>query len=449
MKYKILNQRYIGLIPTVLSTLWFTRTIQGTQAIHCDKQDHCTTSSTSTISKMTNKELSKENALWGMLISDATSMPVHWYYNPSSIKSGYGGWLTGYRAANKKHPQSILTLSAVDGSGRTGWHSKSKRIVGDVILHDKLKYWTSGDRSTHYHQGMQAGENTLNSVVALRVFSLLQKQDPDRNMDTRELRKAVLEDYVKFMTTPGSHNDTYAESFHRLFFKDWIMEDDPPKSGENLITWAEARYQRKCLEGEDSQISSIGGLVIAIPWVLHYSNEDVETCVEATLEFLKLTHPNPSMQGYVELYARLLHGAINGNDLKTAALQTASDKMLGGARKRDLILKLTEAAKGYMKDSESRLQVYQSATSTLGSACYIEGAMSSMLFLAQACHDDFEDGILMNANCGGENCHRGAALGALLGAASTHQNKVIPARWKDGLVAGATVEKLFSGKSAL
>ena len=32
---------------------------------------------------------------------------------------------------------------------------------------------------------------------------------------------AVLADYVKFMTTPGSHDDTYAESFHRSFFSDW------------------------------------------------------------------------------------------------------------------------------------------------------------------------------------------------------------------------------------
>jgi hypothetical protein len=25
--------------------------------------------------------------------------------------------------------------------------------------------------------------------------------------------------YISFMTTPGSHNDTYAESFHRDFFR--------------------------------------------------------------------------------------------------------------------------------------------------------------------------------------------------------------------------------------
>jgi len=35
----------------------------------------------------------KEKALWGMFISDAMAMPVHWYYNPSYIKSGYRGCL--------------------------------------------------------------------------------------------------------------------------------------------------------------------------------------------------------------------------------------------------------------------------------------------------------------------------------------------------------------------
>jgi hypothetical protein len=54
----------------------------------------------------------KQEALWGMFIADALAMPVHWYYNPSDIKSGYGGWLTGYKAPEKRHPSSILTISA-------------------------------------------------------------------------------------------------------------------------------------------------------------------------------------------------------------------------------------------------------------------------------------------------------------------------------------------------
>ena len=39
------------------------------------------------------------------------------------------------------------------GSGRNGWSTTSKPIIGNVILHDKLKFWESGDRSIHYHQG--------------------------------------------------------------------------------------------------------------------------------------------------------------------------------------------------------------------------------------------------------------------------------------------------------
>ena len=55
-----------------------------------------------------------------------------------------------------------------------------------------------------------------------------------------------------------------------------------------------------------------------------------------------------------------------------------------------------------MKGTEERLQLQQEMTSRLGSACYIEGALSSLLFLALEYHDDFQGGVLANANCGGE-----------------------------------------------
>ena len=55
----------------------------------------------------------------------------------------------------------------------------------------------------------------------------------------------------------------------------------------------------------------------------------------------------------------------------------------------------------FPKGSEKRLQAYQYATQMLGSACYIEGALSSLLFLAYEFADDFEAGVLANANCGG------------------------------------------------
>ena len=34
-------------------------------------------------------------------------------------------------------------------------------------------------------------------------------------------KKTFLEDYIVFMTTANTHNDTYAESYHRDFFANW------------------------------------------------------------------------------------------------------------------------------------------------------------------------------------------------------------------------------------
>ena len=78
-------------------------------------------------------EKSKEEALWGMFVADALSMPVHWYYNPDDIKHGYGGWLTGYRVPEKQHPSSILTLSS------TGWYFDIviyRLVFGHCHLHN-------------------------------------------------------------------------------------------------------------------------------------------------------------------------------------------------------------------------------------------------------------------------------------------------------------------------
>ncbi|XP_069104508.1 uncharacterized protein [Argopecten irradians] len=386
------------------------------------------------LTSMSNKvQDAREATLWGMLIADAMAMPVHWYYNPNDIKAGYGGWLTGYRAPEKHHPSSILTLSATDNSGRNGWAEKSKPVIGNVILHDKLKYWTSQDRSIHYHQGMKAGDSTLNSMMALRMLKTMTKHDPQGVMDEREIRGYVLEDYVKFMTTPSTHDDTYAESFHRSFFKDWSSEKSPPKTATELLKWTEARYVKKSKGSSDHQLVVIGAIVPAVPWVIRNAHKTESECAESAIEFIKLTHPEPNLVPFIDMYARLLHRVINGKDVLQEINKCMERSELGGPRKRTMIQAYLENASKYPPGSESQLGLCQSAISRLGMACYIDGSMSSLLFLAAQFKDNFNTGVLMNANCGGENCHRGAALGALLGAASVYQGQSIQASFKDGL----------------
>lgn len=119
-------------------------------------------------------------ALWGMCAADAMSMPVHWYYNTRDIRRDFSGWIRGLRAPRDTHPSSILSLSSTGqsaetllhwpiltapdliwpvcdscaaGSGRSGSSAAAAPVVGNVILHDKLRFWTDPRRSVHYHQG--------------------------------------------------------------------------------------------------------------------------------------------------------------------------------------------------------------------------------------------------------------------------------------------------------
>lgn len=54
-----------------------------------------------------------------------------------------------------------------------------------------------------------------------------------------------------------------------------------------------------------------------------------------------------------------------------------------------------------------------------------------MIHFAAKYTTGFEEGLLANANCGGENVHRGIILGALLGAEAGESN--IPEHLKTGL----------------
>jgi hypothetical protein len=70
-----------------------------------------------------------------------------------------------YEAPKEKHPSSIMNLSNTGGHGRGGQQGS---IIGDVINHGKKQFW--GRQNVHYHQGMQAGENTLNALCARYLF---------------------------------------------------------------------------------------------------------------------------------------------------------------------------------------------------------------------------------------------------------------------------------------
>ncbi|XP_074520847.1 uncharacterized protein LOC141786046 [Halichoeres trimaculatus] len=377
---------------------------------------------------MSQVRRSVTEALWAMCAADSMSMPVHWYYNIDDIRRDFGGWISGFNSPRSRHPSSILSLSNTSGSGRTAWSSGAKRpdVVGSVILHDKLNLWKSSNGTVHYHQGLQAGDNTLNTLCSLRVLrSLVSGRFSD--VSQPDARAAVLSDYVQFLTTPGSHSDTYAESCHRSFFADW--QDSRPTSPQEVLTFAEKRSKTKMSSPiADGQLDAIGCLPMILPFILLSASANEERAVSAAVEFVKLTHPHPKVPEYVSIYSRALHAVLGG-----ASIRQQAEHALRTLDTWDTCQSYSRKAARYPVSSEERLRVHQSAVDYLGLACYTKGALSSLFYLAHEFHDDARGGILANTNCGGENCNRGAALGALLGAGSSYSGVSIPQEWKDEL----------------
>lgn len=362
-------------------------------------------------------------AFWEVCAGDAMSMPVHWFYTVDHIKTEYGDWIRDFTRPRETHPSSILHLSNTGGSGRRpGQSQKQPDVIGNIILQNKLQLWTSKSELVHYHRGLEAGDNTLNVLVSLRAgLSLVQAGlDPSGP----EARAAVLRDYVDFMTTPGSHRDCYAESWHRDFFKDW--QHQRPTSPEQILVFAETR-SRLMLDSEpDPQLDAIGCLPMILPFVFLSASTNQERAVQAALDFVKLTHPHPNVPHTVALFARALHAVVGG-----ACLKEESECALKALGQWETCTRYSRQAARFPVQSEQRLRVHQRAINELGLACYSTGALSSLFYLAHQFHNDPQGGILTNTNCGGENCSRGAGLGALLGAAAAHRDQSIPESWKN------------------
>jgi ADP-ribosylglycohydrolase len=333
-----------------------------------------------------------------MFVGDALAMPVHWYYDVAALQRDFGT-IRDYQAPKDFHPNSILSLAS---TARAGRGSQEGEVVGGVILKGKKPYW--GRPNTHYHRGMQPGDNTLNLLcvrVLIRAMNAAGRYDP----------AVFLRDYVAFMTAPDSHNDTYAESYHRDFFANYTRGLPP----------------ERCAGAEGHDTASIGGLVALPPVIFAMLGKNDRAAVDtALLTQLRLTHRSPKLERYALVLGELLVRLIQDAATRLRPLACSLAERLGF-----LAAVIEQVERGQRSD----LAVIGGL---LSPACYIDQSFPAVLYLAARHADDFEAALIANTNVGGDNCHRGAVLGAILGAALGYG--AIPARWIDGLRARAELE---------
>jgi ADP-ribosylglycohydrolase len=299
-------------------------------------------------------------------------MPVHWYYDRAALKRDYGV-VREYVAPRNPHPGSILWRSAYTPLNERG-----------DILREQAQYW--GQRGVHYHQFLRAGESTLNLQLAkMLAESLIANGHYDAD--------DYLARYIAFMLTPGQHRDTYVEEYHRKFF----------------TAYARGTAPRKCA-GSDIHIGGLAHVGVLCAFLA----SDVKAACAAVREHIGLTHRSDEVITAGDALAKILCDTIAGAELRDAILRHGADWF--SRRKADQ----------WSREPDEVVIGHR-----VSPACYIADAFPASLYLAWKYAGDFEAGVIANANVGGDNCHRGAVVGALLGAASGADG--MPPRFIEGI----------------
>lgn len=310
------------------------------------------------------------HAYRGSLLADALAMPVHWYYDTAALDRDYGS-INDFISPKEPHADSIL------------WRSQYIPTSPEFdLLGQQKEFW--GQRGIHYHRNLRAGDNTVNFQLARHLYHwvvLRGGYDGD----------AWLSVYIDFMTKPEQHRDTYLEEYHRNFFQNLGRGQKP----------------RRCASPD----IHIGGLatVPALTAALVSAGIFAESKVcQIVREHVGLTHASREVAEAADLLVRLLFRLAEEESFENA-LQKEATGLVG--------LKRLKSWEG-MDDRKV-------VGSILSPACYLPESMVASLFLVWKYQGRFASGLQANAEVGGDNCHRGAVVGALLGAIGP-----IPQKWE-------------------
>ena len=387
-----------------------------------------------------------QNALWGLFIGDALAMPAHWFYKVDNVRKVFDGGIRDYQEPPHPHLESFMVGMAYHPDVET---AKRQGRAFDILHEHSRFYHTSYStleiRSTerekahgnpvpeladryHYHHGLKAGENTLAShLVRVLMRSVIRCGRYDPN--------AFIEDFIRYMTTPGSNRDPYCEIYIRRWFENYSRGLPPHGCAElQRNVWSIGSHGGIIRPLVISMIvgSAYQGLGLAIEHQnLTHRSENVTSALGVLVPLLQALLAGAEPNRAISDYAQRVHPPqITGEQLFAFYRDHQGPGNIPKQKMWELHTLLVDAPyevdRLVREDSDSAVINQMFAT-----ACYPEHGLPLLLYFARAHNMDVESALLANANAGGDNVHRGIVLGILLGAA----NKEIPEHLKRGLTA--------------
>lgn len=217
-------------------------------------------------------------------------MPTHWFYGGERQVAATYGRITDYVAPTDHLRGSIMSKSNTGGAGRGGFHGD---VIGSVVFHGKKEFWKPG-ADYHYHQGMAAGDNTLEALLARRVINVTGAASGQFDRTTMQ------QDYIQFMTTPETHNDTYCGTCHRMFF----------------AKFAAGHPADECPDNDQHNVDAADSIVATIPVALT-AHEDAAAALQVAAA-VAVTRESPQSQQFAALFAATLRSIVRGASVRAA-----------------------------------------------------------------------------------------------------------------------------------
>jgi ADP-ribosyl-[dinitrogen reductase] hydrolase len=373
-----------------------------------------------------------------MLVGDALSVPVHWYYSASKLREEYGE-LKGMVAPKPKHAESMIQGMEYQGTIDI-LHDKAIYYSGNTVLleslleedvaarrddHGNFVGVTAEDR-VHYHQSLVAGQNTVNACVARLAMRYIGETNAHRQ--DRYDPDEFLERFRDYMITPPSntddnksqvsyHNDTYLDIYLRGFF----TNASNPNRRLRDCAWSQR---------DTWSIGSLDGVLMAIPIIAAYSDEPESMVIGRAMEHAMLTHKSVTVFMVLSILTPLLLELYHGAELKEA-LERAMGKMrppaCTGREMRESYIRhhgpgkipkhekwlqhMTTAEERFFPEFMEQMLALDNdedvggwgdrPNSRLATACYCEQAFSIVLYLSYKYRDDPKKALLQNAMMGG------------------------------------------------
>jgi ADP-ribosyl-[dinitrogen reductase] hydrolase len=122
-----------------------------------------------------------ESTFLGMLVGDAISVPLHWYYDHGALRRDRAAHLApipgAVDAATGLQTSIVDTPAAMRGghpsSCKYFQKMRGEEVAALGLIHgeDAVRLWDTP--GTHYHATLSAGQSTSTTAIALMLMRLL------------------------------------------------------------------------------------------------------------------------------------------------------------------------------------------------------------------------------------------------------------------------------------